>query len=232
MEMTLESLTAAGISAELAKQVLDAHKKAVEGQYVTKTRFDEVNNALKIAKDTTAERDKQINELKRFQGSQEELQKKVKELEDANKAKDAEMEKALAAERKSNAMKLALTGKAQDADLVLTLIDAEKVSVDSNGKLIGFDDQLKSIQKEKAFLFKPEGDGKPGADGGKPGVHLAGKTPEDGTGGGDGGGDKGGSFGERLAKQQNAYSGQAARSMEYYFGGAAPKQAPAQEGAK
>ena len=68
MEMTLESLMAEGLSQEQATKVLNAHKAAVSGAYVPKSRFDEVNTQLSNANAQVSERDAQIAGLKKFEG--------------------------------------------------------------------------------------------------------------------------------------------------------------------
>lgn len=171
MDMTLESLVAAGFTQEQANSILAAHKAAISGNFIPKARFDEVSNSLK-------ERDEQIAGLKKFEGTATELQTKVTELEAANKQKDAEMAKALAAERKKNAMLRQLDGKVHDVDLVLGQIDVEKVSCSEDGTLTGFEDQIKSLQEKKGFLFVTETDPQPKDT--QPGFRVAGQTPPDG----------------------------------------------------
>lgn len=184
MEMTQESLIASGFTAEQAKQILDAHKAAVTGNYIPKARFDEINTQLTNANAQVAERDAQIKTLEGFKGTNEELQAQVTKLQADNQAKDAEMKKALEQERLTNAMTNALHGKVHDATLVLSQIDASKVSLGSDGKLVGFDDQVKSLQESKKFLFV-EGTGSSGDNDPKPnpyaGFRVVGKTPADGN---------------------------------------------------
>lgn len=55
----------------------------------------------------------------------------------------------------SNAIKLAVSDKAQDADLVAGLFDKSKLILGDDGKVTGLDEQLKTLQESKAFLFKP-----------------------------------------------------------------------------
>ena len=44
-----------------------------EGEFIPKSRFDEVNNQVKDHKNQIAERDKQLEELKKFAKGNEEL---------------------------------------------------------------------------------------------------------------------------------------------------------------
>ena len=136
MEMTQESLVAAGFTAEQAKQILDAHKASLSGNYIPKARFDEVNTQLATANEQVKERDTQIAGLKKFEGDNAALQQKISDLETANKNKDTEMQNALLSERKTNAAKMKLNGKVHDVDLVLGLIDMEKVSFDKETRIL------------------------------------------------------------------------------------------------
>jgi DNA repair exonuclease SbcCD ATPase subunit len=162
--MNKEQLLAAGFSEAQAATILDIYKKALDGQYVPKHRFDEVNTELKTVKEQLTERDTQITSLKKFEGDSKALSDKIKELEEANKQKDTEYKNNLALERKKNAVRLALledaNGKPHDADMVMGLFDLDKIVMDeTTGKIKdGFKDQNDSIRKEKAFLFEVKAD--------------------------------------------------------------------------
>lgn len=219
MEMTVESLVAAGFTQEQATQIIAAHKAALAGQYVPKSRFDEVSQQVK-------DRDQQITELGKFKGTAEELQTKVTELEAKNQQQAQEAAAALIAERKRNALVSQLTGKVHDVDLVLSQIDQEKVSVAENGTVIGFEDQLKALKETKGFLFveKAPADQQQQSEQGTSweqmlsGIRLQGKIPPEG------GETKPDpkkpadvAFGEALAQQMLAAQKQVANGTEHYF---------------
>ena len=156
-----------GLSKELAQKISSAFLKE-----------SEKNNSENLSfKKQLSERESQITELKKFKGSHEDLQKKIEELENDNKVKSTEFEKALLIERKNNAIRSSLIsdslGKPHDVDLVIGMVDVDKVSVDQNGKIVGgFKEQIDTIKKEKAFLFQKAENfspsGKPPANGGNP----------------------------------------------------------------
>lgn len=126
----------------------------------------DVYNALadtkkKLETDLQA-RDQQLEELKKSAGSAEELKKQIEQLQADNKKKDEEYQAQLKDLTLTNAIKLAVAGKVHDEDLVAGLIDKTKLVIDGD-KVVGLDEQLKSLQESKAFLFKPaDGDEKPG----------------------------------------------------------------------
>lgn len=203
--MTKEQLLAAGFTEEQAANILKLHKEAIDGNYVAKHRFDEVNRELKTAKEQVIERDKQITELKKFEGDSKALQEKITALENENAAKDKEYKANLALERKKNAIKLALledeNGKPYDVDMVMGLFNLEQIVIDeATGKISsGFKEQNDAIRKEKAFLFSPKEDANKGGDGKPAGWKPTGTPPADGDKGG-GGADPSISFGKSLAQ--------------------------------
>lgn len=203
--MTKEQLLAAGLTEEQATNILKLHKEAIDGNYVPKHRFDEVNAELKATKEQVIERDKQITELKKFEGDSKALQEKITALENENAAKDKEYKANLALERKKNAIKLALledeNGKPYDVDMVMGLFNLEQVIIDEEtGKIrSGFKEQNEAIRKEKAFLFSPKEDANKGGDGKPAGWKPTGTPPADGDKGG-GGADPSVSYGKSLAQ--------------------------------
>lgn len=174
---------------EWVKNLLEKHAK--EGKLDTeafmaelKTEFPknavpkDVYNALadtkkKLETDLQA-RDQQLEELKKTAGASEDLKKQIEQLQADNKKKDEEYQAQLKDLTLTNAIKLAVAGKVHDEDLVAGLIDKEKLVIDGD-RVVGLEDQLKSLQESKAFLFKPaDGDDK------KPGFQP--KVGSDGKG--------------------------------------------------
>lgn len=178
--MNKEQLLAAGFSEAQVTSILDMYKKSLDGQFVPKHRFDEINSELKDVKQQLTDRDGQIQGLKKFEGDSQALKDKIKELETANKQKDEEYKATLALEKKKNALRLALledgNGKPHDADMVMGLFDLNKIVFDeSTGKITdGYTNQSELIRKEKGFLFEVKQE--PGKNGWKP----KGTEPKDG----------------------------------------------------
>lgn len=183
-KMKKEQLVAAGLSEEQAANVLKLYKDTIDGQFIPKHRFDEVNNELKTTKEQLTERDNQIKDLKKFEGDAKALQDKITELEDANKQKDAEYKSSLALERKKNALRTALfedeKGKPHDTDLVMSLFNLDNIVFDeATGKITsGYKEQSENIRKEKTFLFEEKPDPTK-----NPGWKPKGNDPKDGEGG-------------------------------------------------
>ena len=120
--------------------------------FIPKEKYNDVSGQLKTAQTTIKERDTQIEGLKKVDG--EALQAKITELQDANKEAETKYQQELKDMQISNAIKLAISDKAQDADLVSGLFDKSKLILGDDGNITGLDEQLKSLQESKAFLFK------------------------------------------------------------------------------
>ncbi len=151
--MTLEQLKAIGLNDDMAKKVVEVSQEELKG-FVPKTRFDEVNNAKKQLEADIKSRDTQLEELKKSTGDNESLKEQIETLQSENKAAQTKYEADLKELQISNAIKLAIVDKAQDADLVAGLFDKSKLILGDDGKVTGLDEQLKSLQESKAFLFK------------------------------------------------------------------------------
>lgn len=123
---------------------------------VPKDKFNEVSEAKKQLESDIKERDTQLETLKKSTGDNAELQKQIETLQTDNKKKDEEYQAQLKDLQISNAIKLAVADKAQDAELVAGLFDKSKLILSDDGKIMGLEDQLKSLQESKAFLFKQE----------------------------------------------------------------------------
>ncbi|MEG0258720.1 MAG: phage scaffolding protein [Lysinibacillus sp.] len=148
--MKKEDLIALGLTEEQADKVIAGY-----GQMVPKSRLDEKINELKTANDTITERDTQLEGLKKIDAAG--LQTKITELQQENDQAKLNHAKQLKDERLNTALKLDLTGKVHDVDLVVSLIDKEQIELDEKGNITkGLDEQRKSLQESKSFLFVPE----------------------------------------------------------------------------
>lgn len=148
--MKKEDLIAMGLTEEQAKKVMDS----LDGSFVTKTRFNEVNEENKTLKQSVTDRDKQLEDLKKSSGDNAELKKQIETLQQQN----AEQQKAHEAELKQlkldNAIDTALTtAGAKNVKAVKPFIDTTKIKLGEDGKLTGLDEQLKEVQKTEGYLF-------------------------------------------------------------------------------
>lgn len=159
--MTKEKLLEWGLTEEQANKVMEG----LNGSFVTKSRFNEVNTELTNAKNTIKERDTQLETLKKSTGDTKALQDQITQLQTDNanqkKAHEAEL-KAHEAELKAlkigNAVDMALTGaKAKNNTAVKALMAdfLAKAELADDGTVKGLSDEIKKLVdgQDTAFLF-------------------------------------------------------------------------------
>ena len=121
---------------------------------VPKDQYNAVAEAKKKLEKDIAERDNQLEELKKIDA--EGLKAEIERLQEENKAATEKYEAELKDIQLANAIKLAVAGKVHDEDLVSGLVDKTKLIIGDDGKIVGLDEQIASLKESKAFLFKPE----------------------------------------------------------------------------
>ena len=161
--MTKKDFTDLGISEELATKAAEASKKELEG-YVQKSKYDLVVTEKETLEIQIKEHGKQLEELKKAAKGSEELEKKVKELQDNAAASKAKYEKQINDIQLNHAIDTALKeAKAKNAKAVRSLLDMNDIVLDE-GKVKGLDKQIKKLQEaeDSKFLFESVADPKDG----------------------------------------------------------------------
>lgn len=153
--MTKEKLLEWGLTEEQANKVMEG----LNGSFVTKSRFNEVNTELTNAKNTIKERDTQLETLKKSTGDTKALQDQITQLQTDNanqkKAHEAEM-KAL---KIGNAVDVALTGAKAKNNTAVKAMMADflaKAELADDGTVKGLGDEIKKLVdgQDTAFLFE------------------------------------------------------------------------------
>nr|DAW12745.1 MAG TPA: minor structural protein [Caudoviricetes sp.] len=153
--MTKEILMKMGLTEEQATKVLEAHTTAINGKYIPKERFDEVNTKKQQLETSVAERDRQLEDLKKSTGDVETLKKQIETLQNENKTKEETYKTELSNLKKTNALDLALAGaKVKNNKAIKALLDSEKIKLKDDGTLEGLTEQLEAIKKTDAYLFE------------------------------------------------------------------------------
>ena len=135
--MNKEDLIAMGLTEEQAKKVMDS----LDGNFVTKARFNEINEENKTLKKSVSDRDKQLEDLKKSSGDNAALQQQISDLQKQNADQQ-------------NAVEIALSGaKARNGKAVKAMLDMSKVKLGEDGKLSGFDEQIEALKKSDAYMF-------------------------------------------------------------------------------
>ena len=159
--MTKKDFTDLGISEELATKAAEASKKELES-YVQKSKYDLAVTEKETLEIQIKEHGKQLEELKKAAKGSEELEKKVKELQDNAAASKAKYEKQINDIQLNHAIDTALKeAKAKNAKAVRSLLDMENIVLD-DGKVKGLDKQIKKLQEaeDSKFLFESVADPK------------------------------------------------------------------------
>ncbi|MCD7979656.1 MAG: phage scaffolding protein [Fusobacterium sp.] len=153
--MTKEILMKLGLTEEQAAKVLEAHTATINGKYIPKERFDEVNTKKQQLETSVAERDRQLEDLKKSTGDVETLKKQIETLQNENKTKEEAYKTELSNLKKTNALDLALSGaKVKNNKAIKALLASEKIKLKDDGTLEGLTEQLEAIKKTDAYLFE------------------------------------------------------------------------------
>lgn len=169
--MKKEEFMQLGIPEEQAAKAEQESAKELEG-YVPRIELEEAQAENRVLKEAAKENEKSLESLKSAAGGQEELAAQIQQMQEDAKEAEKRHKEELQEIRMLNAIKLAITGKAQDADLVAGLVDRTKLVLGDDGKVSGLEEQIKALKESKSFLFKEE---KPE----KPGFHKIGGNPQE-----------------------------------------------------
>ena len=168
--MERDFLEKQGLNADQIKAVMAQNGKetnALRDDYDRK--LASLNDQLDGYKSQVTDRDKQIKSLSTAAKDNEELRAKFAEVEKANKEKDKEWSNKLASQKKEFAISSALSkAGALENKAVLPFIDTGKVSLDENGNLLGFQEQVDAAKQNYGFLFKKDEPAEPQ----KPATHV------------------------------------------------------------
>ncbi len=154
--MKREFLENLGISRDIINQIMDENGKDIEK---AKSDYAAIKAELEKTKGVIAERDSQLSALRLLAGDNEELTKKISELEETNK-KAAAAHAAEISELKINAaIDRAMTAaRAKLPKAVRALLDMDKIKIDDSGSVVGVDEQIKALSKSEntSFLFEAD----------------------------------------------------------------------------
>lgn len=212
-----DELKALSLSDEQVDSVEVLFRKQISGEYIPKSRFDEVNTKSKeLAKDvirlesekeTLSKQAKEaqdaLSPLKsEFEAYKAEQEKKFTELEQNYEQREADRAMLSEFEAKQNAIKSCLGDSAHDIDLISSFIDFDSLSFDGS-TVSGVQEAVAAVKKEKPFLFKE--------------VALESTAPRSAPNQGQA--IQGGDFGKSLAEKASAIDAITKAAEQKYFGG-------------
>lgn len=157
--MTKEKLLEWGLTEEQASKVMEG----LNGSFVTKARFNEINTELKKVNDTIKERDTQLETLQKSTGDVNALKKQITDLQADNASQKKTHDAEMTALKVANAVDVALTTAKAKNNIAVKALLADfigKAEITEDGTVKGLEDEVKKLVegKETAFLFeKPTG---------------------------------------------------------------------------
>ena len=157
MEDIMENLKQL-LGEELFSQVeakLEGKKIMVDdGNFIPKSRFNEVNEARKELDKKLKEKDEQLTEISKKYSENQGLVKEIEELKASNAKAVEEYEAKLKANEFNYALDTALNGaKCRNLKSVKANLDMNSIKFE-NGKLEGLDSQLKALRESDSYLFE------------------------------------------------------------------------------
>ncbi len=136
-------------SDDIDKKVSEEIGKA----FVSRADFNTKNEEAKTLKNQLAERDTQLEELKKVDAAG--LQAKITELQTANTDAQKKYDADLKAAKLDFALETHLVKEgAVNTKAVRALLDASKISLDGEN-LVGLDEQLKALKEKETWAFSP-----------------------------------------------------------------------------
>ena len=153
--MTKESLIEMGLTEEQAAKVMDG----LNGDFVPKSRFNEINADLKNTRAVVAERDKQLEALKKASGDTEALKAQITELQKANAEQQKTHEAEMRTLRIDNAVDSALTAAHSRNNIAARALMADflaKAELGEDGSVKGLKEAVDKLVKgqDTAFMFE------------------------------------------------------------------------------
>ena len=145
------------LDSETFAKVAELNIDSGSAKLIPLEKFNEQGEQVKALNEQLAASGKQLEELKAFKGTNEELNAKIVELQKANEAQAQEFNNKLNGYKLDVAWDKALTeAKTRNKKALRALIDADKVKLNESGELDGFKEQLEALRKSDSYLFEEE----------------------------------------------------------------------------
>lgn len=150
MKELLEQLANGEKSVDDVLKAIDEADK----EKVPRSRLNDKIEEIKELQEQLDDRDKQLKDLSKKAEGNEDLQKQIADLQEANKQTAKEYQDKLDKQAFDFKLNEALTSaKVRNPRAVKALLNSETIKLDGD-KLLGLDDQLKSLQESDGYLFE------------------------------------------------------------------------------
>lgn len=171
--MDLKELLGEELYSQVEVKLGDKKITVDDGNFIPKSRFDQVNEAKKELDTQLKDRDKQLEELSKNNKDSEALFKQIKDLQALNKQTQTDYEAKIDKIQFDNVLDSALSSaKCKNNKALKSLLDIEGIKY-QEGKLEGLEGQLEALKKEASYLFEVE------SNQGGSGFNPGGEPPEE-----------------------------------------------------
>lgn len=152
-----ELLKKLGIAQENQTVATAAIKEFLDGAFIPKSRFNEINERNKDLMAQIADRDKQLTDLKKAAGDNESLKAQIADLQKTNKEQKEAADARIKTLQLDSAIRLAIGGSAQDVDIVSRLIKRDALVLGEDGKVSGLKEQVDNPFAKETFNLTKQG---------------------------------------------------------------------------
>lgn len=151
--MTKEQLQALNLTEEQINAIIEDYGK----NYVSKTQFNEKNDAYKQAKQEIKNLTADINNLSEANKANEALQSQIKELQDAATQREADYNESIKTLKIDTAITKALSKSGAMNETILTgLLDRTKIAIGEDDTITGIQEQIVALKESDPYLFKQD----------------------------------------------------------------------------
>lgn len=148
--MNQEQLKSLGLNDDVIQRILEDQGK----NFVSKTRFNEVNENKKALESQLADRDTQLKDLETKAKGNDDLQKQIKELQKANEDQKAAYDGKIHQMKVDNAIVSALTAaKAKNIDAAKAMLKMDAYDLQEDGTIKGLSDNIKKVKEANPWAF-------------------------------------------------------------------------------
>ena len=151
--MIKEQLQALNLTDEQINAIIEDYGK----NYVSKTQFNEKNDAYKQAKQEIENLTTDINNLSEANKANEALQSQIKELQDAATQREADYKESIKTLKIDTAITKALSKSGAMNETILTgLLDRTKIAIGEDNTITGIQEQINALKESDPYLFKQD----------------------------------------------------------------------------
>lgn len=152
----LKELLGEELYSQVTEKLGDKKIMVDDGNFIPKSRFDQVNQAKKELEAQLKDRDTQLADLSKNNKDNESLLNQIKDLQALNKQTTADYENKINQIQFDYALEGALNNaKCKNSKALRALLDIDNVKL-NEGKLEGLEEQLNKLKESDSYLFDLE----------------------------------------------------------------------------